>query len=243
MVTLFPFRAGLNRSRFVEGAGQWRFPLAADAATKSTPWESLMITFRKTLNVPLAALLVSGLCLAGCEKAANGGPTPAAEDNGDTVRRSTVPDLPSLNKPFFSPDLVDRVGGVDLFAIAESKLALTQSHNPNVKTFATAAIDTHNKSLSGLGAAIDSSGQTISYPDAMPNDLAGRLATLQKAAGASFDKAYIADQIEAQQAVVSALQTFSKHGDVVQFKTFALNSEPAARNILASAQTLQSSLK
>jgi predicted outer membrane protein len=202
-----------------------------------------MITFRKTLSATLAALLMCGMGLAGCEKAANGGPTPVASDDSDTANGSTVPDLPALNKPFFSPDLVDRVGGVDVFAIAESKLALTQSKNPSVKAFATAAIETHNKSLTGLGAAIDSSGQTISYPDAMPNDLAAKLAALQRIDSGSFDKTYVGDQVAAQQVVVSALQTFAKHGDVVQFKTFALNSEPAAQNTLAAAQTLQSSLK
>ena len=89
-----------------------------------------MITFQKTLSAALAAILISGLGLAGCEKAANGGPTPSADDSAETVNRSTVPDLPSLNRPFFSPDLVDRVGGVDLFAIAEAKLALTRSRTP-----------------------------------------------------------------------------------------------------------------
>ncbi len=202
-----------------------------------------MITFRKTLNAALAAILISGLGLAGCEKAANGGPTPLADDNANIVNRSTVPDLPSLNRPFFSPDLVDRVGGVDLFALAESRLALTQSRNPNVKAFAAATIDAHGKSLAGLGAAIDASGQTISYPEAMPNDLAARLSALHKLDGVAFDKTYLGDQIEAGQAVVSALQTYAKHGDVAQFKTFALNSQEAARNAVASAQTLQSSLK
>ena len=199
--------------------------------------------FRKSLTTALAALMISGMGLAGCEKAANGGPTPSAGDDSDTANGSTVPDLPAMNKPFFSPDLVDRVGGVDVFAIAESKLALTQSRNPNVKAFATAAIETHNRSLTGLGAAIDSSGQTISYPDAMPNDLAAKLAALQRTDSGSFDKTYVGDQVAAEQAVVSALQTFARHGDVVQFKNFAMNSEPAAQNALSAAQTLQSSLK
>jgi putative membrane protein len=202
-----------------------------------------MITFRKTLNATLAALLVSGMGLAGCEKAANGGPTPIASDDASGARGSTVPDLPSLNKPFFSPDLVDRVGGVDLFAIAESKLALTRSVNPDVKAFASAAMEAHGKSLKGLGAAIDSSGQTVSYPDMMPNDLAAKLAALQKVDIGKFDKSYVGDQIEAQEAVVSALQTYAKHGDVAQFKTFAVNTGPAAQNTLTAAQTLQSSLK
>ena len=202
-----------------------------------------MITFRTTFSATLAALLICGTGLAGCEKAANGGPTPSAGDDSDTANGSTVPDLPAMNKPFFSPDLADRIGGVDLFAIAESKLALTQSKNPSVKAFATAAIETHNKSLTGLGVAIDGSGQTISYPDAMPNDLTAKLAALGKVDPGSFDKTYVGDQVEAQQIAVSALQTFAKHGDVAQFKAFAVNSESAARNTLAAAQTLQSSLK
>jgi predicted outer membrane protein len=202
-----------------------------------------MTTFRKTLNATLAALIISGMGLAGCEKAANGGPTPVTLDDSGGAKVSTVPDLPALNKPFFSPDLVDRVGGVDVFAIAESRLALTQSQNPNVKAFATAAIDTHNKSLTGLNDAIDASGQTISYPDVMPNDLAAKLLILRKVEGSKFDKAYLDDQIELQLAAVSALETFAKHGDVPQFKAFALKSAPAARETLAAAQTLQASLK
>jgi len=199
--------------------------------------------FRKSLTTALAALMISGMGLAGCEKAANGGPTPAALDDAGLANASTVPDLPALNKPFFSPDLVDRVGGIDLFAIAEGQLALKQSQNPSVKAFATNSIDTHNKSLTGLGGAIDSSGQTISYPDAMPNDLIAKLAVLKKVDANKFDKIYLTDQVEAQHAAISALQTFAKHGDVVQFKTFALNSEPAAQSTLTAAQTLQSSLK
>jgi putative membrane protein len=202
-----------------------------------------MITFRKTLGVALAALLVGGIGLAGCEKAADGGPKPAETDDSDAPNGSTVPDLPALNKPFFSPDLVDRIGGVDLFAIAEGKLALTRSANANVKAFANASIDAHNKSLTALGGAIDASGQTISYPDAMPNDLMAKLATLQRIDSASFDKTYVGDQVAAQEAAVSALQTFAKHGDVVQFKTFATNNQAAAQTMLTAAQTLQSSLK
>ena len=66
---------------------------------------------------------------------------------------------------------------------------------------------------------------------------------MRKADSVAFDKTYIADQIEADQAKVSALEIYSKHGDVAQFKKFALNSQESARNVLASAQTLQSSLK
>ena len=77
----------------------------------------------------------------------------------------------------------------------------------------------------------------------MPNDLTAKLGALQKADSVSFDKTYVGDQVAAQQIVVSALQTFAKHGDVVQFKTFAVNSGPAAQNTLTAAQTLQSSLK
>lgn len=201
-----------------------------------------MTTLGMTTRAVAAALLMAALALGGCEKAANGGATPVANET-DSANGSTVPDLPALNKPFFSPDLVDRVGGLDLFAIEEGKLAREKAQSDDVKAFASAAIDAHTKSRAALGAVIDATGQTISLPDSLPNDLAAKLSDLQNADPAAFDKAYVSDQISAQQAAVSALETFAKHGDIPQFKTFAQNAAPVAENALATAQALQSSLK
>ncbi len=203
-----------------------------------------MITLRNTLNAAVAAILVSSLGLSACEKAANGGPAPTASDGADAgASGSTVPALPALGGPMFSPDLVDRVGGLDLFAIAEAKVALSRSQNDSVKSFATASINAHTNSIAALNAAISASNQTISMPDAMPNDLASELADLQGVDAGQFDKAYLADQIGGLQAVDNALKTFAKHGDVAQFRAYSDKSLPGVERSLASAQTLQASLK
>jgi putative membrane protein len=203
-----------------------------------------MMTLRNTLNAAVAALLVSSLGLSACEKAPNGGPTPSALDGSDAgASGSTVPALPALGGPMFSPDLVDRVGGLDLFAIAEAKVALARSQNESVKSFATASLNAHTNSVAALNSAINASNQTISMPDSMPNDLASKLADLNSVDAGKFDKAYVADQINALQAVDNALKTFAKHGDVAQFKAYSEKSMAGVESSLASAQTLQASLK
>ncbi len=203
-----------------------------------------MITLRNTLNAAVAAILVSSLGLSACEKAASGGPLPTASDGSDAgASSSTVPALPALGGPMFSPDLVDRVGGLDLFAIAEAKLAFSRSQNDSVKSFATASMNAHTNSIAALNAAITASNQTISMPDAMPNDLASKLADLQGVDDGKFDKAYLADQISGLQAVNNALKTYAKHGDVAQFKAYSEKSISGVESTLTSAQTLQASLK
>ena len=203
-----------------------------------------MINSRHAFGAALAALLVSSLAMTGCEKTA-GSDQPAvgaeAADAGGAT--STVPGLPFLAKPVFSPDLVNMVGGANLFAVAEGRLALAQSATPTVKSFAATSVDAHTKSSAALSKSIDASGQTISMPDGMPGDFQAKVSALQKLTGADFDKAYLADQIAVQQAEAEALRFFAKHGDLAEFKTFAANAAATVENNLATAQTLHSSLK
>jgi putative membrane protein len=203
-----------------------------------------MITLRNTFSAATAALVVSSVGLAACEKAANMGSTPpATDDSGSAAGGSTVPALPALGGPMFSPDLVYRMGEYDLFAINEGKIALARSQNASVKSFASAAIEARTKSMTALNAAIDASNQTISLPDTLPNDLLGKVSALQDVDAAKFDQAYLADQVASLQAAVNALKTFAKHGDAAAFKSYANASVSGVESSLAAAQTLQTSLK
>ncbi len=203
-----------------------------------------MIISRTALNVVLASLMAAGLGLTACDKAADSGAAVGPDDSGASAgNASTVPGLPFLAKPVFSPDLVDMMGGLDLFAVAEARLASTQSANAKVKAFATRSSNAHSKSLSGLGAAIEASGQTLSMPDAMTGDLQSKVAALQKLTGPAFDKAYLADQSDVENAEATALRFYSKHGDTSQFKNFANTTAPLAEGDLSAVQALQASVK
>jgi putative membrane protein len=203
-----------------------------------------MLASRIKFGAAAAALLISGLALASCEKAPGaGGAQNAASSGDDTNGASTVPDLPVLAKPVFNPDLVNMVGGIDLFSIAEDKLALSQSSTPSVKSFATTSLNAHNSSLTGLSAAIDASGETLSVPDSVPMDMQTKVDALQKLSGPAFDKAFLADQIAVQRAEVAALPFFIKHGDNAHLAAFATKVVTSAQSVLASAQSTQSTLK
>lgn len=203
-----------------------------------------MIISRTALKIALAATLLSGLGLSACEKAADSGTTPISDDSSDSAgNASTVPGLPFLARPVFSPDLVDMAGGLDLFALAEGKLAAAQSQNAAVKAFAARSAEAHGKSLTALGAAVDSSLQTLSMPDAVTGDLQSKVSALQKLSGAAFDKAYLDDQIEVERTESEALRFYSKHGDTAQFKTYANATAPTAEATLSAAQSLRATLK
>jgi putative membrane protein len=59
--------------------------------------------------------------------------------------------------------------------------------------------------------------------------------------GAAFDKAYLADQIQAHQATIAQFQTETTNGNFGDIKTFATNQLPILNMHLSMAQSLQAS--
>jgi putative membrane protein len=196
---------------------------------------------------PIAGAAVVLLCLSACEKPA--GPTGAAATAASAPAQapdssgSVLPALPMIPNPVFGPDFVDTAGFGDLFEIAESRLALSRSTNAQIRDFATAMIAAHTRSTAALQAAVDASGETTELPTSLPDELQTKLAALTRASGGAFDKAYVADQIAAHTAALSAMRTYARRGDTPALKKFADGTAPVVADHLDRAKALQGSLR
>ncbi len=197
---------------------------------------------RPMIHPRLLAALVGVALLSACEKPAGpaGGQVPASPVIvGPNVNASAIPDLPVLPDPVFAPQFVAIIAADDLFEIAEGKLAMARSANSQVKDYATAVVAGRAKSLQALQAAVEASGESTELPTVTSDDQQSKITALTATAGAAFDKAYVADQIAAQQGALVALKAYARRGDTPSLKSFAASSVAMVEDHLTRAKALQ----
>jgi putative membrane protein len=137
-------------------------------------------------------------------------------------------------------DFVPKAAASDMFEIESSKLALKMSKNADVKAFAKMMIDMHTKSTADLKAAIMASGQAITPPAALPDDMQKKLDDLK--ASKDFDTDYLKDQADGHQSTLDVVQAYANNGDVPQIKQFAVDLAPVVQDHLTKVKALQDKL-
>ena len=133
-------------------------------------------------------------------------------------------------------DFVNRASVGNLFAIAESELALRRADASEVKFLAQQLIDDHEKAKAALDSAAVGSGATVATM--LDGDHQARVTTLQNKSGEDFDKSYIADQGENHS---NALTLYADHmllGDNPKLKALAIKMIPITEAQLKKAQAL-----
>ena len=122
------------------------------------------------------------------------------------------------------------------FEIRSSRLALEQSQDPRVRAFARRMIDDHVMAQRKLEAA-SAMADTDSAPTLYPEHEA-KIEALSQMSGADFDKAYLADQVEAHEMTSRALQDFSAGGYDPALLGWADKTLPVVNMHLAMARNL-----
>jgi putative membrane protein len=112
-----------------------------------------------------------------------------------------------------------------------------------VKKFAAMMVTDHTKSTEDLKKAIADSGQAITPPGALPDDLRGKLDDLNKVDAKDFDANYMDNQVDAHQAALDLLQRYAEDGDVAQIKAFAAATAPAVQKHLDEARRIRDAVK
>jgi putative membrane protein len=133
-------------------------------------------------------------------------------------------------------DFVTRASVGNLFAIAESELALRRADASEVKFLAQQLIDDHEKAKVALDSAAVGSDATVATM--LDEDHQARVTTLQNKSGEEFDKSYIADQGENHS---NALTLYADHmllGDNPKLKALAIKMIPITEAQLKKAQAL-----
>lgn len=133
-------------------------------------------------------------------------------------------------------DFVTRASNSNLFAIAESRLALGRTRAPELKTFARRLIDDHGKAQTQLQAAARGSGATV--PTALDQDHQARLKALRGKSGADFDKAYVADQGENHSNALTLYADYMLWGENEKLHPLAIKMIPITEGQLKDAQAL-----
>jgi putative membrane protein len=138
----------------------------------------------------------------------------------------------------FNPegDFVTRAAIGNLFATAESRLALDRAAGPTVKTFARRLVAEHGSAQAALAAAADGSGAAV--PTTLDEPHQARLTALQGKSGADFDKAYVADQGEAHSNALTLYGDYMLLGDDAKLKALAIKMIPITAAELKDAQSL-----
>ena len=133
-------------------------------------------------------------------------------------------------------DFVTRASIGNLFAIAESQLAISRTNDPAVKAFAQQLVEDHEKAKAALESAADGSGATVSTT--LDGDHQARVTTLQSKSGADFDKAYVADQGEIHSNTLTLYADYMLLGDNAKLKALAIKMIPITQAQLKKAQAL-----
>jgi putative membrane protein len=133
-------------------------------------------------------------------------------------------------------DFVTRASTANLFATAESKLALNRTGDPGVKTFARRLVEDHQAAEEALQAAAKGSGATV--PTTLDQDHQARLTALRGKSGVDFDKDYVADQLETHSNALTLYGDYMLWGDYESLHTLAIKMIPITEAQLKVAQAL-----
>ena len=124
------------------------------------------------------------------------------------------------------------------FEVEESKLALEQASSPKVKGFARMMIADHTKAEKKLQGAAKSAGNPVEMSLDPPHQ--ALVDALKAKTGPDFDKAYLADQVQAHTETAALLSDYQKGGDNPKLKGWAKKTLPTVNTHLKTVQSLAS---
>lgn len=133
-------------------------------------------------------------------------------------------------------DFVTRAANSNLFATAESRLALDRTSGPQVKAFARRMLDEHGTTEAQLQAAAKGSGAFV--PTTLDQDHQARLKALRGKSGADFDKAYLADQGENHSNALTLYADYMLWGENEKLHALAVKMIPITEARLKATEAL-----
>jgi putative membrane protein len=140
--------------------------------------------------------------------------------------------MPNSDKSFF-----ENAASAGMFEIQASKLALTKSSNPQIKTFAEKMIADHTEAAAKLQTL--AAARSVMLPDKLSKHHEMMLDRLNKdSAGADFDAAYKRQMIVSHKEAVSLFDQESKKGQDAELKAFAADTLPKLQGHGAMAHDL-----
>jgi putative membrane protein len=120
-----------------------------------------------------------------------------------------------------SQDYVTKAAIGDMFEIQSSKLALKQSHDSKVKSFASRMIKDHTAGSAKLKSIIKAEELPLVPPAKLDDAHQQMIDQLSSAKGADFDKMYLDMQMKAHEEALALHQGYAENGLEPKLKVFA----------------------
>ena len=159
----------------------------------------------------------------------------ASAQNGNAVASARAgSDASAVNLSPADQQFVQDAGTAGATEVAASKLALRNSSDAQVKSFAQRMIADHTRLARNLDIVAQQQGIT-----AAPNADASVTGSLEPLHGADFDKAYVAQvAVDGHRKAIAVFSTESRTGGNAQLKNIAARALPIIKHHYAMAQQL-----
>jgi putative membrane protein len=138
---------------------------------------------------------------------------PSASNAGEGTTAMHAPLPPSFvgsraEAPLTDGQIAGLMSGIDTAEIDAGRLALSRSHDPNVRQFALRMVSTHQAAESELNAVLSAQGLTPSQSALCNNlvlDSRTRAQALAASADPGFDRAYMTSELQDHEALLALL--------------------------------------
>lgn len=135
-----------------------------------------------------------------------------------------------------------RMAGIDFYVAEAARLAADRSANGEVRALAAEFQEEHDADASRLAEAVKAAVPPLRLDAGPPEDKLALLDGLLGAPPASFDRAYVDQQISAAEDAANTLRRYGEAGRAGPLKAFAAEALPLAERRLARIQDLRLNL-
>ncbi len=189
----------------------------------------------------LSAAMAASLSLSACGKPAEQpapDPVSAAQDTtGAAVGQTSASTMGAMDTDAF----VSNASQSDMYEIAAGNMAQARSKNADVKAFGQMMVIHHTVMTNEMKPLVASAGKTPAA--ALDERRQGMLDNLKGATDATFDAAYLDQQVAAHKEALTLMKGYADHGNDAGLKVGAAKAVPKIEGHLADAEKLQASMK
>lgn len=175
-----------------------------------------------------AAAIAGALALGGCSR-----------DSEPAQMLASLAPAPQMDPANY----LQTAGMSDLFEVEAGKIATRRARSSEVRGFARTMVRDHTESTAKIRKAVAASNLGIRLPTALDPQHQEKLAALQSAPRAEFDRQYMEGQVEGHREALELQQSYGESGGDPNLKAVASELTPIVRHHLDEAEAILSALR
>lgn len=190
------------------------------------------------MNKLFVSASILALSLAACDQAEEVEPVDeAALEEGaldDPLAEGALEgDLDMLTEEF-----VDDISAANQYEIDAAQLALENTQDPQLRTFAQMMLDDHRAAADAMMQAAQAAPVPITIAVEPTEQTRDWMNALQAEEPADWDELYVSQQVDAHQLVLDRLRQYAEEGEVAPLREWAATTVPTIERHMEMAQEL-----